>query len=224
MKTNLRSSRKSSLLAVVTLATLSFGSLSAQAQSSAKEGLDKINVNLDNSKVNLAEYKKNLTIVEANMSEVAKAKAKVLEQQKSVNSQIESNNKSMAKITTQENELNRLMNEEKSKSTLEDKKIQELEALVAKIRETQKKREANVADYQMQMNQLQEEKKVWQGRAQTLKEQSQDVGQKVKTVSSEEMLWKNKQKGYQGEINRWGKELDRQQKIHDSYSSLAQGK
>jgi chromosome segregation ATPase len=196
----------------------------ASAQTSAKDGLNKISTNLDNTKANLSEYKENLGIVQDNMAEVAKAKSRVLEQQKSVNAQIDSNNKSLAKIAGEEKQLNQLIADEKNKSALEDKKIQELEAVIAKLHDNQKKREANVSDYQLQLNQIQEEKKLWQSRAQTLKDQSQDVAQKMKSVNSDEALWKNKQKGYQGEISRWSKEVDRQQKIYDSYSALAQGR
>lgn len=193
----------------------------ATAQASAKEGLNTISVNLDNTKANLAEYKKNLFIVDENISEVAKAKAKVLDQQRSVAAQVDSNNKSLSKISTQEKELNLLIAAEKAKSAAEEKKITELELAVSKMRDNQKKREANVVDYQLQITQFQEEKKLWSDRAQTLKDQQTEVGQKVKSVAAAEVQWKNKQKGYQGEITRWGKEVTRQQKIYDSYSALA---
>ncbi len=193
----------------------------AFAQASAKEGLNTISLNLDNTKANLTEYKKNLSIVDENITEVSKAKAKAVEQQRSVASQVETNNKSVSKVDAQEKELNQLMADEKAKSAGEEKKIAELEAAIAKMRDNQKKREANVSDYQLQITQLQEEKKVWTSRAQILKEQQQDVAQIVKAVASDEAQWKNKQKGYQGEVARWNKEVDRQQKIYDSYSALA---
>ncbi|WP_374079387.1 hypothetical protein [Bdellovibrio bacteriovorus] len=82
----------------------------------------------------------------------------------------------------------------------------------------------NISDYQLQLTQLQEEKKIWSSRAGSLKEQNDQVNQKLRSLASEENEWKAKQKGYQGEVKRWSKEVERQQKISDSYNSLAEVK
>lgn len=194
---------------------------SAGAQNSAKEGLERIKGNLNNSKTNLSEYEKNLKTVDANISEVQKAKAQVESQQKQVIQQGEENNQALGRIGGQEKEIQALINDENGKIAQENQKIQELEAMIAKIKENQKKREVNVSDYQLQMNQLQEEKKIWITRAHSLKDQNEQVTQKLRSIASEENEWKGKQRGYQGEVKRWSKEVERQQKISDSYNSLA---
>jgi predicted nucleic acid-binding Zn-ribbon protein len=74
------------------------------------------------------------------------------------------------------------------------------------------------------MSQLGEEKKIWQSRRDTLKEQYDGVNKKIRELASEEKEWKGKQQGYKGEVNRWQKEVERQQKISDSYNSLAEVK
>ncbi|MNL51535.1 hypothetical protein D3C87_1746400 [compost metagenome] len=106
----------------------------------------------------------------------------------------------------------------------EEGKVKELEAMLMRIRENQKKREANIADYQLQINQLQEEKKIWQSRAGSLKEQNDQVNKQIRSLAAEEGEWKAKQKGYEGEVKRWKNEVERQQKISDSYNSLAEAK
>ena len=47
----------------------------AHAQSSAKEGFEKLKANVENSKTNLVEYKKNLKVVDGNLSEIGKSKS-----------------------------------------------------------------------------------------------------------------------------------------------------
>ena len=74
------------------------------------------------------------------------------------------------------------------------------------------------------MNQLNEEKKIWANRGKVIGEQNQDLDKQLRTIAAEENEWKVKQQGYQGEVNRWRKEVERQQKINDSYKSLAEVK
>lgn len=192
------------------------------AGTTAQEGLDKIKNNLNNSKSNLGEYQKNLKTVEKNIGEIQKAKAQVDEQRKTVTAQTEENNKSLGKISTQEKELGALIADEKTKKALEEKKLQELQAVILKLQENITKRDSNIADYELQMGQLQEEKKVWASRGEQIKQQGDLVSQRTNSLSKTEGDWKNKKKGYEGEVNRWGKEVDRQQKLHDNYSSLAE--
>jgi peptidoglycan hydrolase CwlO-like protein len=106
----------------------------------------------------------------------------------------------------------------------ESKKILEYETLLAKIKENQKKREDNIASYQEQTLQLQEEKKIWQARALDLKAQQDQVRKNLKAITAEEKEWKGKQLGYQSEVKRWSAEVERQQKLNDSYSSLSEVK
>lgn len=198
--------------------------LPANAQNSAKEGLERIKNNFNNSKANLLEYEKNLKIVDGNLEEVIKAKNQIQDQQKQVLNQENENSQALTRIEQQESDLQRLMGDEKVKTAEENLKIQELEALIAKIRDNQKKREMNISDYQLQLTQLQEEKKIWNSRANSLKEQGNQVAQKIKVLNNEEKEWRAKQKGYQGEVKRWSQEVDRQKKLNDSYESLAEVK
>lgn len=68
------------------------------------------------------------------------------------------NSQAMKRISNQEKDLQGLIGDE-NKIALEAKKMQELEAAIEKIKENQKKRELNISDYQLQLNQLQEEKR-----------------------------------------------------------------
>lgn len=194
----------------------------AFAETTAKEGLDKIKTNLNNSKANLGEYQKNLKTVDKNLEEVQKAKIQVAEQRKTVQMQFEENKKSAMKVNTQEKELQTLMADEKNKKAQEEKKLQELQAMVTKIQENIQKRDANLAEYELQMNSIQEEKKIWASRGDQIKQQGQLVDQRTRSLATSENDWKNKKKGYQGEVNRWTKEVDRQQKLNDTYTSLTE--
>ena len=44
------------------------------------------------------------------------------------------------------------------------------------------------------------------------------------SLTTQEKDWRNKKKGYEGEIGRWNKEVDKQQKLVEQYSSLSEVK
>ncbi len=190
----------------------------------AQEGLSRIKTNLSNCKANLTEYQNSLKVVEGNLSETAKAKSQIDSQVKQVLQQDEENKKSLSLLSNQEKELSKLISGETVLKDQESKKILEYETLLAKMKENQKKREDNIASYQEQTLQLQEEKKIWQARALDLKAQQDQVRKNLKAITAEEKEWKGKQLGYQSEVKRWSAEVERQQKLNDSYSSLSEVK
>jgi len=192
------------------------------AQTTAKEGLAKIKTNVDNSKSNLGEYQRNLKTVEKNIGEIQKAKSQVDDQRKAVQSSFEENKKSLIKVDSQEKEIQGLIADEKNKKAQEEKKLQELQAAMQKLQDNITKRDINITDYETQLNSVQEEKKIWASRGDQIKQQGALVDQRTRSLATSENDWKNKKKGYDGEVNRWTKEVDRQQKLQDNYTSLTE--
>ncbi len=192
------------------------------AETTAKAGLEKIKNNVTNSKANLGEYQKNLKTVVKNIGEIQKAKSQVDDQRKTVLSQYEENKKSITKVDSQEKELRALMAEEKNKKALEEKKLQELQAVMSKLQDNITKRDANLTDYETQMSSIQEEKKIWTSRGEQIRQQGALVDQRNRSLAGSENDWKNKKKGYEAEVGRWFKEVDRQQKLQDNYTSLTE--
>lgn len=203
---------------------LTFASPLTQAKQTADGGIASIKENLENAKTNLEEYKKNLKIVEGNIQEVSKAKAKVEEQKKQVASQVKENQTNQQRLQKGEAEITKLTKDEEAKSAQEDKKILELQAMIAKIQENKAKREQNVQAYKVQQTQLGEEKKVWDQRGLTLKDQEKQVADRLKALGGQEAEWRNKKRGYEGEISRWQKEIDKQQKNYNQFKDLAESK
>lgn len=194
----------------------------ASAETTAKEGLAKIKTNVDNSKSNLGEYKRNLGTVDKNIGEIQKAKSQVDEQRKAVQASYEENKKSLIKVDSQEKEIQGLIADEKNKKAQEEKKLQELQATLQKLQENIAKRDANITDYETQLGSVQEEKKIWASRGDQIKQQGALVDQRTRSLATSENDWKNKKKGYEAEVNRWTKEVDRQQKLQDNYTSLTE--
>lgn len=192
------------------------------AETTAKDGLEKIKSNVNNSKANLGEYQRNLKSVDKNIGEIQKAKAQVDDQRKTVVTQYEENKKSLVKVAAQEKELQTLMAEEKNKKALEEKKLHDLQVTMTKLQENIAKRDANLMDYETQMSSIQEEKKIWASRGDQIKQQGALVDQRNRSLTTSENDWKNKKKGYEGEVGRWSKEVDRQQKLQDNYTSLTE--
>lgn len=196
--------------------------LTASAETTAKEGLAKIKTNVDNSKANLGEYKRNLGTVDKNIGEIQKAKSQVDEQRKAVQTSYEENKKALIKVDGQEKEIQGLIADEKNKKAQEEKKLQELQAMMQKLQENIAKRDANITDYETQLSSVQEEKKIWASRGDQIKQQGALVDQRTRSLATSENDWKNKKKGYEAEVNRWTKEVDRQQKLQDNYTSLTE--
>ena len=220
MKTKLN---KSILLTALVIA--SFTSTAYAEPTTATQGLDKIKTNLENAKANQKEYDRNLDVVSKNLKEVAKAKETYLKQKESVSTEIVKNNDSLKKVLVQERDISTLLTQEKEKLQTETKQLDQLEKMIAQIKQNQGQREAIIADYQNQMRMTAEEKKAWKDRESELRAQESKTMQSVRTIATEESNWSNKKKGYEGELKRWVAESEKQQKIHDTYKGLAeQGK
>gem|GEM_PF-918184 len=194
------------------------------SQSTAQSGLDKLKANLDNSKANLAEYQKNLKIVDGNISEVAKAKSQVEEQQKQISAQLKENTIGLQKVQKSEDEVQKMIKDEESKALADEKKVKDLQALIQKLEENKTKRDQNLQNYKVQLSQAQQERKVWEQRALALKEQEKQVLDRSKTVNTQEAEWKNKKRGYEGEVSRWNKEIEKQQKNYSQFKDLSEAK
>ncbi|MBX3039351.1 MAG: hypothetical protein KF789_01425 [Bdellovibrionaceae bacterium] len=193
-------------------------------EAGSKAGFKRLQSNIENAKGNLDDYKKNLTIVEGNITESSKARSQADRQKSEIASLVKDNKTSLQKIEKQEKDLNDLIKDEQGKITAEDKELKQLEAMVAKIKENRQIRDANIQNYQSQIQQMQAEKQTWVQRDQALGGQQAKANQRAKELASTENEWKNKKKGYEAEISRWSKELDKQQKSLSQYETLAEKK
>lgn len=205
-------------------ATLMTATLAHAADKLSKEGFDKLQANVDNAKANLEEYKKNLATVDANLKEIGTARSAVEDQRKKITAALKENKNSMVKMEQDEKTLNMKMTEEKSKMAGEEKKIQELEGLIAKLKENMGKREKNIQQMQQITTEFQAQKKPWTDQLDALKQQDAATAKRAKEISATEGEWKNKKRGYEGEVGRWTKEVDKQEKTLKQFSSLNETK
>lgn len=196
----------------------------AWAQMNAQGGLDRLQTNYNNSKSNLEDYQKNLKITEGNLTEVSKAKSQVEAQDKDVAKASEENKKNLEAVGSREAELNTLIQEEQKQIQAEEQKLQELEKLTALLKDNQKKRQANIQNYEEQKRTVAAEKKEWQARQEQIAKTQSQVKSKLTALSTQESDWKNKKRGYEGEVGRWQKEVDREKKLVDTYQSLSEVK
>lgn len=226
-----RNSTSSTLLALVSLG-ISFGSPLALAQesksaagaaasrASAAAGIARLEQNITNSKENLSQYKSNLVIVQDNLKEVAKAKATVEEQKKEVDGQVRGARNNLQSVDKNEKEIAKLIQTEQASIQSDDLKIQELEKVIAQIKENQIKRQANLNRYREQNDQLAVERREWQARADALTVQQTEVNQRLAKVNGSEKEWRNKRRGYEAEITRWEQEIARHEKTLKEQKAL----
>lgn len=186
----------------------------------AQQGLDKIKSNYDNSKANKSEYDKNLNIVVNNLNEINKAKTSVIKQKNDISQEILKNNDSLKKVLIQEKEIQQNIKQEEDKYAAETKQIQQLEALIHQIKKNQEQRTAIIANYQEQLKSTQDEKVSWKNREGELRAQESETIKAIRGIASEESTWENRKKGYEIEVKRWSAEVDKQQKIYDTYQGL----
>lgn len=207
---------------ILTLALLTTATTFAE-QYTANQGLEKIKTNFDNSKLNKNEYEKNLGTVTTNLNELSKAKSSVVNQKSAVSQEILSNNESMKKILIQEKEIQAAIKEEQTKMQVEKQQIENLEKVIAQIKQNQIKREEIIAGYEAQLKSNSDEKLVWKNRETELRNQEAETIKALRGIASEETTWQNKKKGYELEVKRWSAETEKQQKIYDTYQGLKNG-
>jgi chromosome segregation ATPase len=208
------------ILALITLA-----SVAASAEPySAQQGLDKIKINVETAKANKSDYEKNLGVINNNVNEVNKAKGQAQKQKDSVNTEIINNNESLKKVILQEKEIQALIAAEEQKRTEEEKQLAEAEALTDKLAENIKKRDQVIVDYKKQMTTVADEKKTWKAREVELRAQEGKTIDAIRSLASQEVAWTTKKKTYEGEAKKWSSELDKQEKISETYQGLKENK
>lgn len=207
------------------LALITLSALAAVAEPySAQQGLDKIKINVETAKANKVDYEKNLGVINGNMTEIGKAKGQAQKQKDTVNTEILNNNEALKKVVLQEKELQALIAAEETKRAEEEKQLKELLALTTKVSENQKKRDELIADYKKQIEMVAEEKKSWKGRESELRAQESKAIEALRGLASQETAWNTKKKTYEGEVKKWSAEVDKQEKISETYQGLKENK
>lgn len=210
------------LLAVLTISSITQADIPGKMTS--KEGLEKLKLNASNAKANLEDYQKNLKIVEGNIAEITKVRLAVDTQRAEINHTVKQNALSMKNIDKQEQDVNKLIASEEKEVIAEEAKIQELEKIILLLKTNQEKRKANAAQYKEQLKQVALERGEWKSRHEQLLRQQKEVTDRLATVKKTEKDWLTKKKGYEAEISKWNKETDKQQKLHEQYTALAENR
>ena len=117
-----------------------------------------------------------------------------------------------------------MIGKEQTANQDDQKRIQELEQLLAQIKGNIEKRNQNIAAYQEEQRKSEDIKRPFIERQQAIQSQLNEVQTRDKELTAENQVWTNKRKGYQGEIKKWEKELERQKGLQENYRSLAEAK
>ncbi|MEI7973462.1 MAG: hypothetical protein WCH11_03750 [Bdellovibrio sp.] len=190
-------------------------------KTSAKEGLDKLRTNVENSKANLQEYQSQLKVVETNIEEVLKARAQVEYQNQQLQVAQKEKLEQLHLLEQQSKSLQTFMAEEQKLIAQEGESIEDLERQIRQLRENQEKRKQLIVQYQEQERLLETQSQKWKLRGEELQKNQGRIHSRLQSVSSQEKEWRNKKRGYEGEITRWQKELIRNQKLFSDAENLA---
>lgn len=199
---------------------LSMGLAHSTLAAPSDAGFKQIDENIANAQGNLDDYKAQMVIVDKNIAEVSKAKSAANKQSSEIAKLEKENAQSLKALKTDEAKAQELMQKEKQNLATEDKKIQELEALIQKIKTNKTTRETNMTAHQQSLQQLGDARKAFEQKAQNLASSREQNKKQLKEISALEKDWANKQKGYQAEIKRWDAEVNKQKNQKDQLSSL----
>ncbi len=210
---------------LTTLSIILFTSLVASADPyKAEDGLNKIDGNVSTSAENKTEVNKNIELAKKQLNDITKTKEDIKKQKDSVSQEIVKNNDVLKKVLISEKEIQQLMTVEKTKLEKENVQIKDLEAMIAKVKANQAKRQTIIADYQEQFNLVTGEKKTWKSRESELRAQEGQTIKSLKDLSAEEKSWQAKRSAYEAELKKWSAENEKQQKISDTYQGLKSNK
>ncbi len=210
---------------LTTLTTILLASLAVSAEPyKADDGLKKIDGNVGITAENKAEVSKNIELAKKQLTDLTKTKENIKKQKDSVSQEIVKNNDALKKVLVSEKEIQQLMTTEKTKLEKENIQIKDLDAMIAKVKANQARRQTIIADYQEQLNLVTGEKKTWKTRESELRVQEGETIKSLKELSTEEKSWQSKRAAYEAELKKWTAENEKQQKVSDTYQGLKSNK
>lgn len=191
------------------------------AQSTVKDKMKTLETNVENSKANKEDYLKNLKIVEENISEVSKAKNNLLSNKKEIDKSKNEIKSAMGQIQKAENELKKQGDAERALITAEQAKIKQLEETLQKLKNNLVQREEKLVDIKNKTESLQTEKSNWAAKEKEVRDLETANATQLKSVTSTESQMIGKKKGYEAEISRWNKEIEKHEKNLSTFRQLA---
>lgn len=206
-----------SILAV--LAIVAFAN-PVSAKTDVPGKIEQLRENAANSKMNLKQYEDNLKIVESNIQENARA-IKALERQKqSLDKQKLETAKGKAGVDVVKKQLEGYLAAETQKLEAEKKQIVELQKALETLMENQKKREANIAEYQNKMTTIETEMASWSERNQSIVELEQAIRDKEKEALADRKKFADKKATYSDEVTKWKKQSRVSERQYENFSKL----
>jgi chromosome segregation ATPase len=191
------------------------------ADNVTQEGVARVETNLANSKVNVESYKQNLAIVSSNIDTISTAKTNISQRQEEVNKLSAADQEHIVDLKAKMNDLNTLLKSEKEKQAKEAEHVAILEKTLAKLKDNQVQREQVVQSYSEQLKTAEQEIQLDQSHLDTLKATGKELAKHQQEIDKEQRDWLDKKKGYEAEVSRWEKEVDRNQKLKGNFSALA---
>lgn len=196
-------------------------SASADEKAQIRESIDQLKINAENSQSNLEQYKKNMETVKTNLGEVDKA----LKNLRSMRKQVLENSKkaelNKADLDRQKLVLAGYIKKEDEKKMGEQKQIEALQKKIADLQKNQLKRDENVANYNLKMQEIEREKLEWDEQKKNSEEIVSQISAKEKIASDERTRWAQKDDSYTKEVEKWNREAKFADSNYRKYKKLA---
>lgn len=205
--------------AITMMAIAAFTSV-ASAKTDVPGKIEQLKENAANSKVNLKQYEENLKIVEANLQENARALKSLGRQKQSLDKQKLETAKGKAGVDVVKKQLDGYLTAETLKLEAEKKQIAELQKTLEMLLENQKKREANIAEYQNKMTTIEIEMGAWSERNQSITALEQSIREKEKEALADRKMFADKKATYENEIIKWRKQARVSERQYENFSKL----
>ncbi len=206
--------------AIVTLIAAALLAVPASAKTDVPGKIEQLKENAANSKLNLKQYEENLRIVESNLQENSRA-IKALERQKqSLDKQKLETAKGKSGVDVVKKQLEGHLAAETRQLEAEKRQIAELQKALETLLENQKKREANIAEYQAKMTTVETEMASWSERNHSIVELEQAIREKEKEALADRKAFAEKKVVYEGEVAKWKKQSRVSERQYENFSKL----
>ena len=180
--------------------------LSAQAEQMDVAGsLEKLKANKENSALNFIQYKKNFEITSANIEQTNLAAKELAEQKallKKSAAEMDSNQK---RLTQMRDQVAGFKTAEQIELQEEEKKIEELQKVLAKLEANKRLRQQNLDAYDARLKEIEAEKQQWLDQNAKMGELLAEIAKKEDQVKKEREEWVEKRKHYRAETLKWKK-------------------
>jgi chromosome segregation ATPase len=197
-----------------------FSTTSAWARTDVNAQIEKLKQNAENSEANYEQYKTNMDIVNKNIEQADLALKEVRTMKTNLVKNTQNVDKNKLALQKIEQDIGVLKTKEQEKITAEDKQIAEVRAILEKLENNKRLRQANVLAYEQKIEEIKKERADWDTQVQQLASLQKQLEEKEKKAADEKSSWSAKHKDYDSETKKWKAQAQNSRETYNKHKRL----